>query len=64
MVERQRSAALLFVVFALSILASGSLAAPASPPPLVHSLEQNEEPIPAEWPEGSAAYDNLVSIRP
>ena len=59
MLQRKRSAALLFAVFALSVFASGSFASPTGiDSPALH----NEEPIPEEWPEGSAAYDNMVSM--
>ena len=64
---------LLFALFAMSVFASGSLAASGGEggaesddfsasglDPFVG--DHNEEPIPEAWPEGSAAYDNMVSM--
>jgi len=59
MVRRSRSATLLVVLFALSAISAASLAAPMIEQEKINGVDDE---IPEEWPEGSAAYDNMVSL--
>ncbi|HJM19582.1 MAG TPA: M28 family peptidase [Candidatus Thalassarchaeaceae archaeon] len=55
MVERRRSATLLVAFLSLSLLSIATLAAPIP-------SEGADDGIPESWPEGSAAYDNMVTM--
>ena len=55
MVERTRSATLLVAFLSLSLLSMATLAAPMP-------YEGVDDGVPESWPEGSNAYDNMVSM--
>jgi len=55
MVERRRSATLLVVFLSLSLLSIATIATPTN-------IDGVDDEIPEAWPEGSAAYDNMVSM--
>jgi len=59
MAERGRSAMLLVVLFSLSVISAATLAAPTSDE---GDFDGVDDAQPDAWPEGSAAYDNMVSM--
>ena len=59
MVRRSRLATLLVVLFALSAISAASLAAPMDGQEHINGVDDE---MPEAWPEGSAAYDNMVSM--
>ncbi len=55
MVEGRRSATLLVVFLSLSLLSIATIATPTN-------INGVDDEIPEAWPEGSTAYDNMVSM--